>query len=160
MAGNNGSLHQKTKRGSQDICLVSTGCLRYGCPSARRTHFQHLYSRWVYEDKSGGNGMTRTWGTQWSGGKDISFKPKYDALPPGRMHLDQMSDMLLYSRPYRSWTPWTDVWFCHCILAALLTIVLPLSSPTCLVLAGGNDIPPGFPQEEQYFELENGEQRP
>ena len=50
MAGNNGSLHQKTKRGSQDICLVSTGCLRYGCPSARRTHFQHLYSRWVYED--------------------------------------------------------------------------------------------------------------
>ena len=110
--------------------------------------------------KSGGNGMTRTWGTQWSGGKDISFKPKYDALPPGRMHLDQMSDMLLYSRPYRSWTPWTDVWFCHCILAALLTIVLPLSSPTCLVLAGGNDIPPGFPQEEQYFELENGEQRP
>ena len=75
----------------------------------------------------GGNGMTIARAILWPEGPNmkhaaptfVTVKKMNLALQPCRISLDHMSQMLLYSRPYHSWAPWTDVWFCHCFLAAL-----------------------------------------
>ena len=87
----------------------------------------------------------------------VTVKKMNLALQPCRISLDHMSQMLLYSRPYHSWAPWTDVWFCHCFLAALPPRHV---QPFMDDFAGGNDVPPGFPEDEEWMEDENGHQVP